>query len=55
MSKAVARIAGRPRQKEPLPSLKVKWNTNVRPSTQDVVIPTSTSRGAKLRGETKVC
>jgi hypothetical protein len=31
ISKAVARIGGRPRQKGPLPSLKVKWNTNVRP------------------------
>src|ERR1700730_17550910 len=35
ISKAVARIGGRPRQKGPLPSLKVKWNTNVRPSTQE--------------------
>src|SRR6516165_2963824 len=28
ISKAVARIARRPRHKRPLPSLKVKWNTN---------------------------
>jgi hypothetical protein len=35
ISKAVARIGGRPRQKGPLTSGKVKWNTNVRPSTQE--------------------
>jgi hypothetical protein len=29
--KAVARLGGRPRHKRPLPSGKVKWNTNVRP------------------------
>src|SRR6202011_161701 len=35
ISKAVARIGGRPRQKGTLTSGKVKWNTNVRPSTQE--------------------
>jgi hypothetical protein len=28
ISKAVARIGGRPRRKRPLATLKVKWNTN---------------------------